>query len=193
MADGRALREADGHPAGEQPPHPPGAIGTHNIRNLDYVAAGKRQGARALLELPPSADDGYYVPPTILEVQPDNVLAREEVFGPVLAVLKVKDFHEALALLNATDYALTGGIYTRTPSHIERFKREAQMGNRYVNRAITGAVVERQAVGGFKMSGAGSKAGGADYLLHFMLPVANAEPTDRRGHIPGIEDAARSL
>jgi len=165
---------------------------------LEYIAAARRQGARTLLSFDPEAHDGeqphsdadgYYIGPAILEVQPDNVIAREEVFGPVLAVLKVRDFDAALQLLNDTEYGLTGGVYTRTPSHIERFKREALVGNRYVNRPITGAVVERQPFGGFKMSGAGSKAGGADYLLHFMLPISNAESTDRRGHVPGIEEA----
>lgn len=159
----------------------------------DYVEKAKAQGGNVLLEGECSDADGFYIGPTIIEVNKDNVIAKEEVFGPVLAVIKVKDFDEAMDVLNDTEYALTGGEYSRTPSHIERFKREAKVGNRDINRGITGAIVERQPFGGFKMSGAGSKAGGRDYLLNFMYAVSNSEDVGRKGHIPGIEDFVKNL
>jgi RHH-type proline utilization regulon transcriptional repressor/proline dehydrogenase/delta 1-pyrroline-5-carboxylate dehydrogenase len=157
-----------------------------------YIEKAKEQQGNVVLEGICSDEDGCYIGPTIIEVEPDNVIAREEVFGPVLAVMKVKGFDQALSLLNDTDYALTGGIYSRTPSHIEEFKRKARIGNRYINRGITGAIVERQPFGGFKMSGAGSNAGGTNYLPLFMYQVTTSEESTRKGHIPGIEDFAAS-
>lgn len=150
------------------------------------IAQAKKDGGKILLEGHCSDENGYFIGPTIIETTRKSPLAQEEIFGPVLAVIKVKDFDEALAVFNETAYALTGGIYTRTPSHIERFKREALVGNRYINRGITGAVVERQPFGGFKLSGAGSKAGGKDYLLNFMYSVSTAENVERKGHVPGL-------
>lgn len=111
---------------------------------------------------------GSYICPTLIEVGRNNVIAQEEVFGPVVSVMKAKDFYEAMEIHNGTGYALTGGIYSRTPSHEKRFEEEAEVGNAYVNRGITGAIVQRQPFGGFKLSGAGSKAGGEDYLKEFM-------------------------
>ena len=99
-------------------------------------------------------------------MQADHAIAQEEIFGPVLAVIKVSSFDEALAVANGTDYALTGGLYSRTPQHIERATEEFEVGNLYINRGITGAIVARQPFGGFKMSGVGSKAGGPDYLCN---------------------------
>src|ERR1700694_4680997 len=103
---------------------------------------------------------------------------------PVLAVLKAKALDEALQIANGTAYALTGGIYSRSPDNIRRVKREFRVGNLYVNRKITGALVARQPFGGFKLSGIGSKAGGPDYLLQFVVPRVITENTMRRGFAP---------
>src|SRR6202012_2462720 len=102
-------------------------------------------------------------------VRPDARVAQEEIFGPVLAVLRARDLDEALAIANGTAYALTGGLYSRSPANIDRVKREYRIGNLYINRPITGALVDRQPFGGFKLSGIGTKAGGPDYLLDFLL------------------------
>ena len=115
---------------------------------------------------------------------PDARVAQEEIFGPVLAVLKARDLDEALAIANGTQYALTGGLYSRSPVNIERVKREFVVGNLYINRGITGALVDRQPFGGFKLSGIGTKAGGSDYLLEFLLSRSITENTMRRGFAP---------
>ncbi|NLU22555.1 MAG: L-glutamate gamma-semialdehyde dehydrogenase [Phycisphaerae bacterium] len=128
------------------------------------------------------AERGYFVPPTVFaEVPPGATIAQEEIFGPVLAVTTVANFDEALQVANGTEYALTGGLYSRSPSHIERAKREMYVGNLYINRKITGALVDRQPFGGLGMSGVGSKAGGPDYLLQFMEPKTITENTLRHG------------
>jgi RHH-type proline utilization regulon transcriptional repressor/proline dehydrogenase/delta 1-pyrroline-5-carboxylate dehydrogenase len=130
---------------------------------------------------------GSYVPPTIfMDVSPSAVLAQEEVFGPVLAVLRAADLTEALRVANGTKYALTGGVYSRSPANIDRVKREFRVGNLYVNRKVTGALVDRQPFGGFKLSGVGSKAGGPDYLLQFLNPRTITENTLRRGFAPEV-------
>lgn len=129
---------------------------------------------------------GYFIGPTIFTgVEPESPLAREEVFGPVLAVLRAGDFDEAMRMANATRFALTGGVYSRSPGHLEQARREFRVGNLYLNRRITGAIVGRQPFGGFKMSGVGSKAGGPDYLLSFVEPRTITENTIRRGFAPG--------
>jgi RHH-type proline utilization regulon transcriptional repressor/proline dehydrogenase/delta 1-pyrroline-5-carboxylate dehydrogenase len=136
------------------------------------------------------AAEGHYVAPHIFaEVPPGAGIAQEEIFGPVLAVLKAADLDEALRIANGTAYALTGGIYSRSPEHIQRVRREFRVGNLYVNRKITGALVGRQPFGGFKMSGVGSKAGGPDYLLQFLWPRTMTENTMRRGFAPTTEPA----
>jgi len=154
-------------------------------RVLGAIAAGKRV-ARAALEVDASGlGDGFFVGPAVFrDVPPRSALAQEEIFGPVLAVMEARDFDEALALANGTAYALTGGIYSRSPSRIERARREFAVGNLYINRKITGARVGRQPFGGFRMSGIGSKAGGPDYLLQFLEPRTVTENTMRRGFAP---------
>lgn len=128
---------------------------------------------------------GYYVPPTIFgKVKSEDSLAQNEIFGPVVAVIKVKDFDEALTVANATEYALTGGIFSRSPAHIQQAREELEVGNMYINRGITGAMVDRHPFGGFKMSGIGSKTGGPDYLRQFMEPICITENTLRRGFAP---------
>jgi RHH-type proline utilization regulon transcriptional repressor/proline dehydrogenase/delta 1-pyrroline-5-carboxylate dehydrogenase len=131
---------------------------------------------------------GYFVPPTIfVDVKPNARIAQEEIFGPVLAVIKAKDFDQALEIANSTEFALTGGLYSRSPANLERAKLEFEVGNLYINRGITGALVGRHPFGGFKMSGVGSKAGGPDYLLQFMEPRTVTENTMRRGFAPPSE------
>src|SRR5205085_288266 len=133
-------------------------------------------------------DEGYYVAPHIFADVPEKGrLAMEELFGPVLAVLKTRSLAHALQIANSTTYALTGGLYSRSPEHIARVKREFRVGNLYINRKITGAQVDRQPFGGFKLSGIGSKAGGPDYLLQFVLPRTITENTMRRGFAPRAE------
>ncbi len=152
---------------------------------LRYIDMGKRE-SRCLLETDVShLKDGFYVGPTVFaDVAPESALAQEEIFGPVLAVLKCKDFEEALRVANDTSYGLTGGLYSRTPAHIELARRSFMVGNLYINRKITGAIVGHQPFGGFKMSGIGSKAGGPDYLLQFMLPQTVTENVMRHGFAP---------
>ena len=98
--------------------------------------------------------------------------------------MKAENLTDAIAILNSTEYALTGGIYSRSPANIERAKHELEVGNLYINRGITGAMVDRHPFGGFKMSGIGSKTGGPDYLKQFMEPVVITENTMRRGFAP---------
>lgn len=153
----------------------------------EYIAKGKTEGTLAV-EMP-SPEPGYFVGPVVLtDIQPDATIAQEEIFGPVLAVLKVADFDAALTVANGTHYALTGGLYSRTPSHIDRAMEEFEVGNLYVNRGITGAIVSRQPFGGFKLSGVGSKAGGPDYVLQFLEPRTITENIQRHGFAP-IEGA----
>src|SRR5437762_3454084 len=133
-------------------------------------------------EVPP---EGYFIPPTIFTgVKPNMRIAREEIFGPVLSVIKVRDLDEAFDVANGTDYALTAGFFSRSPANIERAKAQIEAGNVYINRSCTGAVVGRHPFGGFKMSGGGTKAGGADYLLQFLLPRVVTENIVRHGFAP---------
>ena len=160
---------------------------TARDRILEYISKGKQEAKLALEMAIP--DGGYFVPPSIFtDVKSDATIAQEEIFGPVVAVIKVKDFDEALQVANGTNYALTGGLYSRTPSHIARAKQEFEVGNLYINRTITGAIVARQPFGGFKLSGVGSKAGGPDYLLQFLEPRHVTENIQRQGFAP-IEGA----
>jgi RHH-type proline utilization regulon transcriptional repressor/proline dehydrogenase/delta 1-pyrroline-5-carboxylate dehydrogenase len=158
-------------------------------RVQEYIALG-RQTARETLatDVGPLADEGFYIGPHIYaDVAPDSRLAREEIFGPVLAVIRASNFDAAIQIFNNTDYALTGGVFSRRPAHLARARRELVAGNLYLNRGITGALVGRQPFGGFKMSGIGSKAGGNDYLLQFVVPRTITENTMRRGFAPNVE------
>jgi RHH-type proline utilization regulon transcriptional repressor/proline dehydrogenase/delta 1-pyrroline-5-carboxylate dehydrogenase len=154
-----------------------------------YIELGK-QGCRLELsmEVPGSAPAGHpFVGPTIFShVPPEHAIARDEIFGPVVAVLHAGSFEQALGLANGSAYKLTGGVFSRMPSNLERAKREFRVGNLYLNRGITGALVARQPFGGFGMSGVGSKAGGGDYLLQFVEPRASCENTLRRGFAPEL-------
>ena len=156
-----------------------------------YVEIGRGEGKLELsLEVPAGLEARVgkpYVGPAIFSgIRADARIATEEIFGPVLAVIRASSFDEALRIANAPAYKLTGGIYSRKPAHLERARREFRVGNLYVNRGITGALVGRQPFGGFGMSGVGSKAGGGDYLLQFVEPRACCENTMRRGFAPGL-------
>jgi RHH-type transcriptional regulator, proline utilization regulon repressor / proline dehydrogenase / delta 1-pyrroline-5-carboxylate dehydrogenase len=139
----------------------------------------------------PSSPEGYYIAPHVfVDADPNGELGQVEFFGPVLAVFRAKDLDEALAIANGVNYALTGGCFSRNPSTLERVRREFLVGNLYLNRKITGANVDMQPFGGFKMSGIGAKAGGPDYLHHFLVPRTITENTLRRGFAP--EDATHA-
>ena len=130
-------------------------------------------------------DGGWYVGPTVMVTdQPGCRVATEEIFGPVLVAMPAGDLDEALALAGSTDYALTGGLFSRSPARIAKAAEEFRAGNLYVNRGITGALVGRQPFGGYGMSGVGSKAGGPDYLLQFVEPRVLTENTIRQGFAP---------
>ena len=117
---------------------------------------------------PDGFDRGYFVEPTVFaDVDHSSRLAQEEVFGPVLAVIKAKNFDEALGIANNTEFGLTGAVYSSSPEKIERAKRDFHVGNLYINRKCTGAMVGAHPFGGFNMSGTDSKAGGPDYLYLF--------------------------
>ncbi len=151
-----------------------------------YIELGPRE-ARLLVQakLPTQCRDGYYVAPTVfVDVKSDARLAQEEVFGPVLAVIRAPHFDQALQIANSTRYALTGGLFSRSPAHIDQARREFAVGNLYINRRITGSQVDAQPFGGFKLSGTGVKAGSPDYLLHFMDARCITENTSRSGFVP---------
>jgi RHH-type proline utilization regulon transcriptional repressor/proline dehydrogenase/delta 1-pyrroline-5-carboxylate dehydrogenase len=133
----------------------------------------------------PLADEGFFIPPHIFaNVPPASPLATEEIFGPVLSILKADNLDDALSIANGVKYALTGGVYSRSPANIDRCRRDFRVGNLYINRRITGALVGRQPFGGFKLSGTGTQAGGPDYLRHFLLPRCITENTVRHGFVP---------
>jgi RHH-type transcriptional regulator, proline utilization regulon repressor / proline dehydrogenase / delta 1-pyrroline-5-carboxylate dehydrogenase len=154
-------------------------------RILKAIEEGKSY-ARLVLQVDCSQlGDGYFIGPTIFaDVPPESKLAQEEIFGPVLAVMRAKDFGQALMLANGTRYALTGGLYSRSPANLARARREFQVGNLYLNRKISGAVVGRQPFGGFKLSGMGQQAGGPHYLMQFLQTRTVTENTLRRGFAP---------
>jgi len=153
-------------------------------RIREYIEVGKNEATLAYQkgDIP---EKGYFIPPTIFtRVNPNARIACEEIFGPVLSVIKVQDLDEAIAVANNTDFALTAGFFSRSPANIERAKAEIVAGNVYINRSCTGAVVGRHPFGGFKMSGGGTKAGGEDYLLNFMVPRVVTENIMRHGFAP---------
>ncbi len=126
--------------------------------------------------------EGYYAGPTLVaDISAADRLAREELFGPLVCLFRVKNIEEALALANASDYALTGAIYTRSPSHMTEAMQSFDVGNLYINRPTTGAMVGRQPFGGHKLSGLGTKAGGPDYLLQLPIPKPIAINPARHG------------
>ena len=153
-----------------------------------YRTIGKQKHKIAFEAAIPDHLNGYFVAPTIfVDVPIDAEIAQEEIFGPVLSVHQADDLNKAIELANATPFALTGGLYSRSPDNIARVRRNFQVGNLYINRSITGAIVGRHPFGGFHMSGGGTKAGGRDYLLNFTFPRVVTENTLRRGFAPDTE------
>ncbi|MCK6476043.1 MAG: proline dehydrogenase family protein [Phycisphaerales bacterium] len=158
---------------------------------LHYIDLGKKE---CRLELALNVPDGleqrtgrHYVAPHIFgAVRPDHAIARDEIFGPVVAIMHARTFQEALEIANASPYKLTGAVYSRKPSHLDQARRDFRVGNLYLNRGSTGALVARQPFGGFGMSGTGSKAGGAEYLYHFVEPRVSCENAMRRGFAPEL-------
>jgi 1-pyrroline-5-carboxylate dehydrogenase len=144
---------------------------------LGYVEAGKKEGRLvAGGSAPQTAEGGYFLEPTVFaDVAPDAALAQEEIFGPVLAVIKVDSFEAGLKVANNTEYGLTGSIYSTDREKLDRARREFHVGNLYFNRKCTGAMVGAHPFGGFNMSGTDSKAGGPDYLYLFTQAKSVAE------------------
>jgi RHH-type proline utilization regulon transcriptional repressor/proline dehydrogenase/delta 1-pyrroline-5-carboxylate dehydrogenase len=155
-------------------------------RVLEFIEKGKKEARLAYAgDAGDLAKQGTFVAPHIFaDVSPNATIAQEEIFGPVLSVIKVKDLDEALKVATDVKYALTGAVYSRSPANIAAAKRRFRVGNLYINRKCTGAMVWRQPFGGFKLSGIGTKAGGPDYLLQFVVPRTITENTLRRGFAP---------
>ncbi len=154
-------------------------------RILDYIEIGRREG-RVVVDRS-TEGPGYTVGPVVIaDIDATNRLAQEEIFGPVLAVMRAVSFDHALHLANGTAYALTGGLYSRSPRHIAQAREQFDVGNLYINRAITGALVGRQPFGGHRLSGVGAKAGGDDYVKQFLVARVVSEQTLRRGFVPTL-------
>ncbi len=142
---------------------------------LNYIEIGKKEG-RLVCGGKPGDESGYFILPTIFaDVAPEATIAQEEIFGPVLAVIKAKDFKQALNIANNTKYGLTGSLYTKDRNKIEQAKKNFFVGNLYFNRKCTGALVGVHPFGGFNMSGTDSKAGGRDYLLLYLQAKSISE------------------
>ena len=149
----------------------------------EYIEIGKQEGR--VVAMGQTQGPGYFITPTIVaDIQPTHRLAQEEIFGPVLAVMRARDFQDALNIANDSSYALTGGVYSRSPANILAARTQFDVGNLYINRPITGALVNRQPFGGHRLSGIGAKAGGEDYLSQFMVARVVSENTLRRGFAP---------
>ncbi len=145
-----------------------------------FIADGQHEGK--LLVQRRVEGPGYFVGPTVFtDIEPHHRLAQEEIFGPVLAVMKAENFAAAIRMANGTAYALTGGVYARSPANLALAREQFDVGNLYLNRPITGALVGRQPFGGHRFSGVGAKAGGEDYLAQFMVTRVISENTLRRG------------
>ncbi len=156
-----------------------------------YIEIGRAEGTLAAAAAVPDGLEArvgkpFVAPHVFTNIEPHHRLAREEIFGPVLAVMRAESFDHAIEIANATEYRLTGAVYSRRPEHLERAKSQFRVGNLYLNRNSTGALVGRQPFGGFGMSGVGAKAGGREYLSQFTVPRAICENTMRRGFAPGL-------
>ena len=168
-------------------------IDEHAVERVGrYIELARKEGKILVqAQLPKECEHGFFVPPTVVtDISPRSAISQEEIFGPVLAVHAASDFDSALAMANDTRYALTGGLFSRGPAHIEQAHREFEVGNLYINRRITGSQVDAQPFGGFKLSGTGVKAGSQDYLLHFMDARCITENTQRSGFVPQEEHSA---
>jgi RHH-type proline utilization regulon transcriptional repressor/proline dehydrogenase/delta 1-pyrroline-5-carboxylate dehydrogenase len=147
-----------------------------------YRGIARDSGLIAAEQTTDLPNNGWFVAPTVAADLPlDSPVLAEEIFGPLLAVERVKDVDAALERVDELSFALTGGLFCRNPHTVERVVRRSPVGNLYVNRPITGAMVGRQPFGGNRLSGTGTKAGGPDYLLHFVEPRVVTENTVRHG------------
>ncbi|TGM12116.1 aldehyde dehydrogenase family protein [Leptospira selangorensis] len=161
-------------------------IDSESKKRLDGIASQFSSKILSKLEMEDNQKHtGHFVEPIIFESEdPISPLGQTEFFGPYVALFKAKNFEEAIKIANNVDYALTGGVFSRNPKNIQYAKENFEVGNLYINRGITGAVVDRQPFGGYKLSGVGAKAGGPDYLKQFLEPISITENTMRRGFIP---------
>jgi 1-pyrroline-5-carboxylate dehydrogenase len=142
---------------------------------LNYIEVGRTEG-RLIAGGEAASGDGYFLQPTVFAgVDSTARIFQEEIFGPVLAVTRARDFGHAIELANDTEYGLTGAVYTRNPEKIRLAREQFFAGNLYINRKCTGAMVGAHPFGGFNMSGTDSKAGGPDYLLQFLQAKSIAE------------------
>ncbi|HXF65120.1 MAG TPA: proline dehydrogenase family protein [Burkholderiales bacterium] len=183
----RLAQALDAHSYGppEDPQHVFGPVITREAQQkaLGCIEIGRREGTLYYQGRVP--DEGYYVPPSIFTgIEPHHRLAREEIFAPVLSVLHAADFERALAIALDSDYALTGGVFSRLPAHLAAARERLRVGNLYLNRRITGALVAAQPFGGVKLSGTGIAAGGPDYLKQFLWSRTVSENTMRHGFVP---------
>jgi 1-pyrroline-5-carboxylate dehydrogenase len=138
-------------------------------KTLEYIKKGESEGGKIVAGGSGVADEGFFIEPTVIDnVEPGSTIEQEEIFAPVLAVIKAKDFDHALEIANDTEFGLTGAVYSTTQANLENARREFHVGNLYLNRKCTGALVGVHPFGGFNMSGTDSKAGGREYLLQFM-------------------------
>jgi RHH-type proline utilization regulon transcriptional repressor/proline dehydrogenase/delta 1-pyrroline-5-carboxylate dehydrogenase len=156
-----------------------------------YIEIGKEEGTLAAMVRVPDGLEAtvgkpFVGPHVFTDIQPHHRLAREEIFGPVLAVMRAATFEQALDMANDSQYRLTGAVYSRKPSHLDLARERFRVGNLYLNHNSTGALVGRQPFGGFGMSGVGSKSGGVEYLAQFTVPRVVCENTMRRGFAPGL-------
>jgi 1-pyrroline-5-carboxylate dehydrogenase len=152
---------------------------------LDYIEHGKKEG-RLITGGSRAEGEGYFIQPTVIaDLQPKSKLEQEEIFGPVLAVIKARNFEDALAIANNTEFGLTGAVYSTSRDKLEKARTDFHVGNLYLNRKCTGAMVGAHPFGGFNMSGTDSKAGGADYLLLFTQAKSVAE---KLGEAPGAPE-----
>lgn len=185
----RLAAALDSHPYG--PPEDPAFLfgplihAAARSKALGYIELGRREGQLYYLGRVPA--EGYYCPPAIFTgIEPHHRLAREEIFGPVLAVLRARSFEEAIQLALDSDYALTGGVFSRLPQHLELARQRFRVGNLYLNRRIIGARVGVQPFGGVQLSGLGIQAGGEDYLKQFLWSRVVSENTLRHGFVPEL-------
>ncbi len=163
----RALEQG---PAKDNYPSGPVINAAAQRKIMEYIQVGKGEG-RLMAGGEPGDGAGHYVQPTVfVDVAPKARIAQEEIFGPVVSVIKARDFDDALAIANATEFGLTGAVFSRNPEKLARARREFFCGNLYLNRKSTGALVGVHPFGGFNMSGTDAKVGGPDYLLYFLQP-----------------------
>jgi len=143
---------------------------------LKYIETGKQEGKLLAGGGRMPGESGWFVQPTVFDdVAPSAKIAQEEIFGPVLAIIRAKDYDDALKIANDTEFGLTGAVYTKNPAKLQKARDEFFVGNLYLNRKCTGAMVGCHPFGGFNMSGTDSKAGGRDYLLLFLQAKSVAE------------------